>query len=466
MTRRMPVFHRRLALLPLVMVLFFSISGGAFGLEDAVGESGAGMTLLLLVLAPVLWLLPQALMVGELTAMMPVEGGYYAWVKRALGPFWGFQEGWWSWLNSFVDMAIYPVLFAEYLSVLLVREFAIDALEENRALRWAVGLVMIWGFTALNVRGIRRVGETSTLFAALVLAPFAVMSAIGIVKLVGEGANVVEPFTPEGTSTLGALGLGLFVVLWNYLGWDGPTTVGGEIEDTRRAYPRAMVYAVPLVIAAYILPVLAGLVATTDPAVWSTGQFPVVADELAGRWLGTWLAVAGMVSAAGLFSALLLANSRLPFVLAADGYLPEGLTRLHPRYETPWRAIVLCSLIYSVFSWSTFENLVVVDVIVYAVALLLEFAALIVLRRTLPDVPRPVRVPGGWAGVWLVSLSPLAVLVLAVAGTLHDEGAGAVVLAALTLASGLAAYPLLRRFVKRGAPDVPVQVIGERTGAA
>ena len=105
---------RKLTLLPLVMVMFFTVSGGAYGLEDLVGSSGPGMALVLIVVTPLIWSLPTALMVAELSTAMPVPGGYYAWVKRALGPFWGFQEGWWSWITSFVDMAIYPVLFADY----------------------------------------------------------------------------------------------------------------------------------------------------------------------------------------------------------------------------------------------------------------------------------------------------------------------------------------------------------------
>ena len=79
--------------------MFFTVSGGAYGLEDVVGSSGAGMAILLIVLTPLFWSLPTALMVAELATAMPVEGGFYFWVKRALGPFWGFQEGWWSWLT-------------------------------------------------------------------------------------------------------------------------------------------------------------------------------------------------------------------------------------------------------------------------------------------------------------------------------------------------------------------------------
>src|ERR671919_647822 len=90
--------RRQLGLLALVMVTFFIVSGGPYGLEELVSQSGPGIALLLLLITPLIWSVPTAVMVAELSSMMPVEGGYYAWVKRALGPFWGFMEGWWSWI--------------------------------------------------------------------------------------------------------------------------------------------------------------------------------------------------------------------------------------------------------------------------------------------------------------------------------------------------------------------------------
>src|SRR5947208_3777269 len=113
------VLRRQLTLLPLVMVMFCAVSGRAYGLEKPVHSSGPGMALLLIVITPLIWSLPIALMAAELASAMPVEGGYYAWVKKGLGPFWGFQAGWWSWIDSFVDTAIYPALFAGYLTTTL-----------------------------------------------------------------------------------------------------------------------------------------------------------------------------------------------------------------------------------------------------------------------------------------------------------------------------------------------------------
>jgi amino acid transporter len=105
-----------IGLLPLVAILFFNVSGGPYGVEDAVGSLGPGLALLLLVVTPLVWSLPVSLAMAELASALPEEGGYVVWVQRAFGRFWGFQAGWWSWINSFVDVAVYPALFADYVA--------------------------------------------------------------------------------------------------------------------------------------------------------------------------------------------------------------------------------------------------------------------------------------------------------------------------------------------------------------
>ena len=451
------VITRRLGLLPLVMIMFFTVSGGAYGLEDLIGWSGPGMGLLLILLTPLIWSLPTALMVAELSTAMPVEGGYYAWVKKALGPFWGFQEGWWSWVTSFVDMAIYPVLFADYLSTLLVQQFNVHALE-NEWIHWGVTLVVIWVFTAINIRGSKTVGDSSNWFGAFILAPFLVMSVIGIFRLIQNPVKVWEPFIPPDSTFLGAFGVGLFVVMWNYLGWDGVSTVSEEIDNPKRNYPRALALTIPLVTLAYLLPVLAGLAVATDWSGWTAGYFPEVAAQIGGQWLGAWLAIGGLVSAVGLFNALLLSISRLPFVMAEDGYLPKAITKMHPKFETPWVAIIVCATIYSFFTLSAFASLVVVDVIVYSAALMLEFAALIAFRIKHPTMKRPYKIPGGWLGIFLVTIFPLGVLALAIVSTIQEEGIGALYLSIAAIATGPILYPFLKKFIKKGQPDVEVPI--------
>ena len=137
---------RRLSFLPLLAVVFFNVSGGPYGVEDAVSVFGPGLTLLLLALTPLLVALPVALAMAEMGGALPEEGGYVTWVRRAFGPFWGFQVGWWSWLNSFVDVAVYPALFADYLRFWRPEMTAVE--------RWVMALGFVWLLTALNLTGV------------------------------------------------------------------------------------------------------------------------------------------------------------------------------------------------------------------------------------------------------------------------------------------------------------------------
>src|SRR5512144_1154021 len=116
--------------------MYFNTSGGAFTTEALVAEVGPGLALLILLLVPLVYSLPETLIVGELASMLPEEGGYYRWVRRAFGPLWAFQNGWYTWLYSLVDMALYPVLFNQYLAYFFPR---LDARGQ-----WLVSLAVIW----------------------------------------------------------------------------------------------------------------------------------------------------------------------------------------------------------------------------------------------------------------------------------------------------------------------------------
>jgi amino acid transporter len=105
---------KKLRVIQLIAVMFLTISGGAYGLEPLLTYAGKSGAMLLLFITPLLWDVPTIFTVLELNSMMPVTGGYYQWVKRALGMRFAFYEGWWTWLYTFVDLAIYPVLFIEY----------------------------------------------------------------------------------------------------------------------------------------------------------------------------------------------------------------------------------------------------------------------------------------------------------------------------------------------------------------
>src|SRR5229473_738700 len=160
---------QRLSFLPLLAGVFFNVSGGPYGVEDAVSVFGPGLTLLLLALTPLLVSAPVALAMAEMGSALPEEGGYVAWVRRAFGPFWSFQVGWWSWLNSFVDVAVYPALFADYLRFWWPGMTPLE--------RWLLALGFVWLLTAVNLSGVRVTGWGAVGLSAGALAPIAVLVA-------------------------------------------------------------------------------------------------------------------------------------------------------------------------------------------------------------------------------------------------------------------------------------------------
>jgi len=432
---------RGLALAPLVAVMFFTVSGGPFGLEGLVGTAGPGAALLLLVGTPLVYSIPETLLIGELAAMLPAEGGYYQWVKRAFGAFPGFVNGWLSWAYSAIDMAIYPVLCLQYLRWFLP---ALGRLEA-----WLIALALIWGATWLNLRGTRVVGTASGWFVAAVMAPFGLLAAVALWRWASAASPAPLPLTPfhaAGTTFLGALGLGVSQSIWNYSGWDNASTIGGEIHDAGATYPRALARALPLVVGVYLLAIVPAL-ALTPWTLWTDGAWPAIASAVGLRWLGAWLAVAGMVSAFALFNALLLVYSRIPLVLARDGLLPAALARTDER-ETPRAAVLVSAVAYSVFALLSFGGLLAADVLLYTAALAMEFAALIRLRRREPELRGPFRVPVGVPG--LVVLAAMPVLLLA-GGVVLEVQSRDIGLPGILVALALAGVgPVLYAAARRG----------------
>jgi amino acid transporter len=437
---------RKLGLGAIIGIIFFSVSGGPYGLEDVVGSSGAGMALVLIIITPIIYSLPISLMVAELATMMPVSGGYYQWVKEGMGPFWGFQAGWWAWVASWFDLAIYPVLFVEFTA------YFVPSLAENRWLSWGLGVVFIWAFAGMNMLGSSVVGDSSKLFLVIVLLPFLLIVVIGLFKL---DQSPVQPFTADGVNWTTAFGAGLFVIMWNYAGWDGLSTVAGDIDNPRKNYPKALAITIPAITLIYLIPTVISLaVVGTGDVEWTAGAFTLVAEAVGGRWLGLFLSLAAIVSAVGLFSAWLLSYSRIPFALASDGYLPQSLTKVHPTRQTPIRTIVIAAVICSLVTLLPFGQLAALSVLVGGCVLILEFITLIVMRRRYPDLARPFKVPGGPLVPYLILLVPALVIVTAVYFTVLESGLMAGVGYAIGgLLTGVIAYFVLLPRKKRSGID-------------
>jgi amino acid transporter len=433
-----------MTLLPLIGALYFMVSGGPYGLEELAHKVGFATSIAVLVATPIVWSVPTALMVGELAAALPDEGGYYAWVRRALGPFWGYQEAWLSLAASVFDMAIYPTLFILYLGRLSPGLVASPLL---------VGVLFIAAGAACNLASAWAVGEQSAVMTTLLLAPFFVLAAIAFFSHAAP--------TPAATHTGGSLdiGGGVLIAMWNYMGWDNASTVAGEVDRPQRTYPIAVLTAVALVALMYVIPIGAMLAAGVDPSGWDTGSWVDVARLYGGAPLAVAVVLGGMVSAFGMFNALCLSYSRLPAVLAEDGYLPRILARRH-RNGAPWVAVLACAAAWTLTLGLSFERLVSLDILLYGTSLVLEFVALVVLRVREPDLPRPFRVPGGIVAAAALGIGPLLMLGVALVKNADERilGMNALVFGLVVILLGGVAYAAARPFARALATEPkPVQ---------
>jgi amino acid transporter len=398
--------------LQLVAVIFFTVSGGPYGLEPLLTYAGQHGALLLLMLTPMVWDVPAIFTVLELNSMMPIEGGYYRWVKHALGTRLGFYEGWWTWLYTFVDLAIYPVLFVQYISFFF---------PELAVYKIPLCLFIIWSSAGLNILGIVPVGRVSLLLGIAVLTPF-------LILVIAFFYHHTGAFSLPAPSIKGiafpSLGMALYTVMWNCLGWDNITTYAEEVEKPVRSYFISIFIAFALVLVVYFFTILVAQQSHINFTTLTDQGFPALGVLIGGRWLGILIAAGGMASTLGIYGAVLLSVSRVPKVMADDGLLPVRLNKLHSRFNTPYISIIICSLVVSLMVLWTFADLLIIDVTVYGAGLFLEYIALIKLRLKEPDTYRPFRIPLNMAGLYIMALLPLVVYSIALKGALSSTGEG------------------------------------------
>lgn len=403
------------------------VAGGPYGLEDLIGRTGYSAVFAILILTPLLWSLPTALMVSELASAIPEEGGFYVWVRRGLGPFWGFQEAWLSLAGSIFDMALYPTLMVGYIA-----HFAPQLTAGHRGL--ALELTLIIGCVGWNILGARAVGEGVIGLNVLLLSPFVLIVIFALMR-----PATSQPTTPA--AHLDLLG-GIAIAMWNYMGWDNLSTVAGEVEQPERTYPLAMLGSLLLVEVSYLLPVAAVAHAKLNPGIWSTGGWVDAGRLLGGPVLAIAIAAAGIIGAVGTFGSLMLSLTRLPAVLATDGFLPRVFSRQHPATGVPWVSIIACAAAWTVCLPLGFVSLLIIDVLLTGASILLEFWALVALRIREPKLARPYRVPGGLWGAIAIGIPPLIMVILSLVRSRSEEvgATNELMIAAAIMAGGIAIY--------------------------
>jgi amino acid transporter len=217
------------------------------------------------------------------------------------------------------------------------------------------------------------------------------------------------------------------------MGWDNAATVAGEVENPQRNYPRAMIWSTMLVAVSYLLPLTAMALAGISATNFSTGDWAHEAVLLGGPLLGLAVVAGGCINGFGMFNALGLSYTRLPMAMAEEGMLPRIFARRNRR-NVPWVSVLLCGVAWAAALSLSFERLISIDLILYGSSLLLEFAALVVLRLREPELKRPFKA-GNLGVASLLGVAP-AILIGYALYAARDETIGSI--SALLLATMVA----------------------------
>lgn len=410
-------------------IVNITIGGGIFrapGTMEVTGRLGAAAPLAYVVCAIAMVFVVMCF--AEAGSRVALTGGPYAYVERAFGTFAGFVVGWLLWVTGTIATAAVATIFADSLQR-LSPAFA------GAGTRLALLVLVFAVVTAINVRGVKGGARLNIISTVLKLAPLALLIIMGLANL--QPANLAWQTTPSA----GDVGRASVFLIFAFAGIESAMVPSGEVREPGRTVPRAVLLALGLVTVFYLLV----QVATQGVLGASLAGRPAPLADAAGVVMGPFgaalLGAAVVVSTFGYLSGMILAIPRALFAFARDGVLPKSLAAVHPRFHTPWIAIMVQSVIALALALrNPFEKLAMLANVAALLVYLGCAAASWQLRRTgVRDDPsatlRPL--PGSAAAPVLAAIVIVALLASV---TLQEW-----IVSALVTAVGVALY-LLARF--------------------
>jgi len=387
----------------LMGIAFFAVSGSAYGIEETVSVAGPFLTIVALLLTPLLWAYPMAMVVSELSTALPHSGGYIVWVNTAFGPMVSLLNGMSNMLCNVLDCALYPLLLTDYLqrTVLPLLPSPVQMLDDEHWLSVThsslLGNLIRVSLVALaalvNVLGVNVVGSAALLLMVVVCAPFIPLIFAAVSAPTFDLSRVFDSSPSLWPQTYGGWYLFATLVLWNTCGYDSAGMMAAEVSHGKLTYPRALSGTVCLTTTMYILPLAFCAAAVGNWGEWREGQFPKLAYELSGPLLSSILTAASIVAMVGVLCTLMCTTSRALLSMAQLRMLPASLSRLHSRFGTPWLAIIVNACMISIATVILeFDALLQLSMFFYAINVIMQCLALLRLRATHPHRLRPTTI--------------------------------------------------------------------------
>lgn len=432
--------QHKVGIVGIVGMIYAMTAAGAYGIEDMVSASGPGMTFIMLLVLPLIWAFPIALASCELGSAIPDECGFYRWVQRALGEFWGFQIGWLKNIGIYINVAVFVVLATDYLA---------SYVGFNHFQSYICKVILIAFFTWINLRGVKDVAIVSSIISGAILIAFAGIAIIGFLNF---SQNPFEPVVATGQTVVGSIGSSIAIGMWMYAGYESMSSLAGELENPQ-IIPKAILIALPLIIGTYVVPTLASLGAIGQWDKWGSEgvSYVNVAMQFAPAF-GVAFVMVAFISNISMFNVYLASGARGFFVMAEDNLAPKSLAKCDKNHGVPYVAILSLSIVSLVLCMFNFDILVTIVSLFNLGLYSLIMISQMVLRRKEPELPRRYKIRMGKVGTDIFCTLPVVVAFIA----LYINGTDYFVLGLIGMISGPVAYIFFKRLyggLYKIAPD-------------
>jgi APA family basic amino acid/polyamine antiporter len=313
-----------------------------------------------------------ALVFAYCSYYVPRVGGPFAYVSEAFNDFYGFLTGWSIWIAEILSIPVFAIAFVQYLQYFVSLEFYQQIIVKG---------LFLFTLTYINIRGVKTAGRINDILTIVKLAPLLLIILLGIGFFIINPQTLASNYFPFAPFGFGNFGVALVLIFWAYVGFEMGTLPASEVRNPRKTIPKAIITGMIIVIIFYLLTnfVVYGLLHWT---VLETTKIPLVLAGIAllGAGGAVLMVIGALISVSGSDESGTLGTARLSYAMSIDGLFPKLFSKEHPRYHTPYMALLVQGAI--AFSLSIFSGLV--DLISFSVfnlsfAFLLTCLALLVL---------------------------------------------------------------------------------------
>ena len=366
-----------LGLFEVMNLVIGAIVGADIYIAASFGSGFLGPASLLAWLIAGLMAITIALCFAEASSILPKVGGPYAYAKEAFGDFWGFLSGWSLLIAEWSAIAVFPIAFVAYLA------FFYPNIPQY--IQIIIKILFVLLLTVINLFGVRQAGKANDVLTILKIAPIILFTIIGILYFIMKPSIFLSNFTPFAPLGFNGMGSALVLIFWAYIGFELVTVPADEIINPKKIIPLAIGVGMTVITLFYVVTNFVVLGAVPWMMLYkSTAPLSLAGFAVMGTLGAILLTVGALFSISGSDEAGILCSARIPYAMAGDGLFPHFFAKIHPKYNTPYIALLIQSTVTLIAAiLGSISQLIILSVFTMLFSYLVTCIAVFPLRKKL-----------------------------------------------------------------------------------